>query len=98
MLEVNLFVLLGLILPYSGNMRIQVFPLCELLPTVAASIALSMLLCHVLPKLGLFLKRHLFLAQIACKPPLMGPLHMLSLLVTIREGLQAPATFLIRTL
>ena len=49
MLEVYLAALFDLALAHSGNMRIQVLPLSEMLPTMAASIALAMHLRHVLP-------------------------------------------------
>ena len=48
MLEVYLAALFDLALAHSGNMRIQVLPLSEMLPAMAAGVALTMHLRHVL--------------------------------------------------
>lgn len=84
-------------LPNPCDMRIEVLPLAEVPSAMTASITLPVHLAHMLAKLGLLLKviHGLLLfclrlvTDVTCEPPLMGASHMLPLLITIWEGLQA---------
>ena len=60
MLEVNLLVFFLLSFPHSGNVRIQMFPLSEVFPTMATGIALAVVLGHMLSKLRFLLEVNRF--------------------------------------